>query len=32
VPAGAVPAEEQGESHEGSESEAVQHEIGGGDQ
>ncbi len=32
VPAGTVPAEEQGEGHEGSESKTVRHEAGGGDQ
>ena len=32
VPAGTVPAEEQGESHAGTESKTVQHEAGGGDQ
>lgn len=32
VPTGAVSAEEQGESHEGSESKTIQHEAGRGDQ
>lgn len=32
VPTGAFPAEEPGESHEGSESKTVQHEAGGRDQ
>lgn len=32
VSAGTIPAEEQGESHEGSKSKTVQHEARGGDQ